>query len=562
MSQRLRFLPFFVVAFLWFIYFINSTTREASLLLVNGIVHTLNPEQPIAQAVAIQRGRIVGTGMSDDLIRTFKAENIIDLEGKTVVPGFIDGHAHMNGLGKLMKSMILVGIDSPQRIADLVKERASRAGRGEWLYGRGWDQNLWPDKRFPTKEILDAVTPHNPVILGRIDGHAIWTNSFAMEIAGVTKETKDPQGGRIVRDANGNPTGVFIDQAKQLIEEAFPPQTQSEIEQSLLRAAEACIGLGLTQVHDMEISTEMDAYRRLAEQGKLPLRIYAALDATSTVWQSAQLSTPLVGLNNDMLTIRAFKFYIDGALGSRGAALFQEYADDPGNRGITYLSEDELETSLLEGIKRGFQPCVHAIGDRGNHIVLNVYERLLRSIPAGDYRMRIEHAQVVDHEDISRFKALGVLPSMQPVHCTSDMYWAEARLGNERVRNAYPWRSLLETGTLIIGGTDFPNDDMAPLHNFYAAVTRSDRNGYPANGWYGKQKMTRDEALRALTLWPAYGAFHERIKGSIEYGKYADFTILSKDIMTIPSHEILETEVEMTIVGGRIVYAKPKEPLP
>jgi predicted amidohydrolase YtcJ len=260
-----------------------------------------------------------------------------------------------------------------------------------------------------------------------------------------------------------------------------------------------------------------------------------------------------------MLTARAVKIYMDGALGSRGAALFEEYSDDPGNRGLTYMSEDSLQKIIRTAIQHGFQPCTHAIGDRANHLVLNAYEKVLASLPKGDYRPRIEHAQVLAPDDIPRFARLGVLPSMQPVHCASDMFWAEARLGPERVKGAYAWRSILDTGSRIIAGSDFPNDDMNPLRGFYAAITRSDPDGYPAEGWYGRQRMSREEALRAYTMWAAYGAFQEGMKGTIEYGKYADLTILSKDIMTIPPRDILTTEVEMTVVGGRIFYSKPSE---
>lgn len=566
MTQRSLFFLFFASAVITFLYIVNTIPREASLILANATVYTLNPNRPVVQAIAVNQGRIVGAGSTDELLKKFSADTVIDLEGKTIVPGFIDAHGHIPGLGRALQSIILVGISSPEEAAALVRGHVSEAKPGWWIYGRGWDQNLWPNKQFPTKTLLDAVAPNNPVILGRIDGHAIWVNSKAMQIAGVTAETKDPEGGRIVRDAAGNPTGVFIDKARALIEDHFPPPSEEEIERSLILAMQECIRFGLTGVHDMgeihEVGVDakrIEIYRRLAEKNALPLRIYAAINAPGEAWDIWSQRKPLIGYRNDLLTVRAVKMYMDGALGSRGAALFEEYEDDPGNRGLTFMGEEELQRLVEKAIASGYQPCTHAIGDRGNHIVLNAYERALNNLPPGDYRLRIEHVQLLSAADIPRFKHLGVIPSMQPTHATSDMYWAEARLGPVRIKGAYAWRSLIETGSIILGGSDFPVESPNPLWGFYAAITRSDHNGYPADGWYGKQKMTREEALKAFTIWAAYGAFQEKVKGTIEYGKYADLTVLSRNIMTIPPKEILETEVEMTIVGGKVVYSRQSE---
>lgn len=560
MNQRSLLLLFFVVAVITFAYFVSTTPREATMLLINGNIHTLDPNRPHAEGVAIKGGRIVGTGSTEALLRRYAVDEVIDLGGRTVVPGFIDGHAHMIGLGRAMQSLNLVGISTPEAVAALVRERAKELLPGRWIFGRGWDQNLWPDKKFPTKEILDAAAPNNPVILGRIDGHAIWVNSRAMEVARIDQETVDPEGGRIIRNGASNPTGIFIDNATPLIERLIPPPSQEEIEEDLLAAAQLCVRYGLTEVHDMGVEAEeIAAYMHLAETGELPLRIYAAISVPSETWNQWQNKRPLVGYANDMLTIRTIKLYMDGAAGSRGAALVEDYSDDPGNRGLTRMAEGDFEHEVRLGLERGFQPSTHAIGDRANLIALNVYERVLKSIPKRDYRFRIEHVQFLTPADIPRFKQLGVLPSMQPTHATSDMYWVETRLGADRIKTAYAWRSLLETGSIIIGGSDFPVESPNPLWGFYAAITRSDHFGYPLEGWYGHQKMTREEALRAFTIWAAYGAFQEHTKGTIQPGKYADLTVLSKDIMTIPPHEILKTEVEMTIVGGRIVYKKEWE---
>jgi predicted amidohydrolase YtcJ len=543
-----------------FLLVLNSTRHEADMLLVNGTVYTLDREDRVCQAVAIRGNRIAAVGTSDDLRRRFDAEKVVDLGGKTLMPGFIDAHAHMGGLGKLMQSVILVGTSSPEEITALVQARAGRTPAGAWIEGRGWDQNRWEKKEFPTASQLDAVSQDHPVVLIRIDGHAIWVNTRAMELAHVNRDSKDPAGGKIIRSPGGEPTGVFLDGARALIEAYVPPETPEEVEQDILTAATVCAKSGLTEVHDMGIdSLRIEIYRRLARERRLPIRIYAAISAPGPEWDFWKEKGPLIGFGDGMLTIRSMKLYMDGALGSRGAALVEAYSDDPGNRGLTMLSASRLDSLIRDAIRHGFQPCVHAIGDRANHIVLNAYDSLLKTIPRGDYRPRIEHAQVILPEDIPRFKKIGVLPSMQPIHATSDMYWAEARLGPDRIRGAYAWRSLLQTGTIIPGGSDFPNDGMDPLWGFYAAFTRADRSGYPEDGWYPEQRMTRGEAARCFTQWGAYAGFEESEKGSIEPGKLADLTLLSKDIMQVQQGDVLSTEVEMTIVDGKVVYRNPAE---
>lgn len=541
-----------------FLYFTKTLPRPAGILYVNGIIYTFDGNNTVAQALAIRGNHIVGIGTSEEIQSRFHADTIIDLHGKTVLPGLIDGHAHMNGLGDLMHSILLFGAPSIDEVVRVVKERCYHAQPGEWIQGRGWDQNLWTTKEFPTAEMLNAVSPNNPVILIRVDGHAIWVNQKAMEIAGVTRETKDPDGGKIVRDAKGNPTGIFVeDNARELIESHLPPVTETDIEQNLLKAADECLKVGLTEVGDMAIdSIEIAAYQYLAETDRLPIRIYGSIISPSSAWNDWQHRAPLIGYGHGMLTIRGMKMFADGALGSRGAALVDEYSDDPGNRGTTVTSEEELDREFRIAFQNGYQPMVHAIGDRANHIVLNAYQKVLSSIPPADYRPRIEHAQVLLPEDIPRFKQLNILPSMQPVHATSDMYWAESRLGPKRILGAYAWRSILQTGSIIIGGSDFPDDAMNPLWGIYAAITRSDRDGYPQDGWYREQRMTREEAVRCYTQWASYGLFQEYSKGTIEQGKLADLTILSKDIMKIPPSEILSTDVEMTIIDGKIVYQK------
>lgn len=547
----------FTAAFIFVIYFIFFMENKAEILLINGKIYTLDTTQPVAEAIAINNGKIIAVGKSSELKDRFDIEKIIDLKGSVVIPGLIDAHAHMFGFGQMLNSLMLAGITSANEIAENVKEKSKTIPAGEWIYGRGWDQTLWSEKQFPTKDLLDKAAPDNPVILGRIDGHAIWVNSKALEMAGITAATIAPAGGKIIRDNSGNPTGVFIDKATELIEKIIPPPTDAEIEQCILLAAEECIKAGLTEVHDMGLNSQtIRVYKKLADEQKLKIRIYGAIDAPSQTWNEFSEQGPLLNYGNGMLTIRAVKMYADGALGSRGAALIENYSDDTGNRGLTLIDDSIMEAVTYQAIKKNFQVCTHAIGDRANHIVLNMYEKILGTDNKKDLRFRIEHAQVLLPEDISRFQKLNVLPSMQPIHATSDMDWAEARLGAERVKGAYAWKSLINSGSIIPAGSDFPNDIMQPLWGFYAAVTRMDQDGKPEGGWHPEQCLSRDEALKSFTTWAAYAAFKEKEKGSIQVGKYADLTIISQDIMTIPVNDFLNTEIVMTLINGKIVYSK------
>ncbi|HUL42813.1 MAG TPA: amidohydrolase [Bacteroidota bacterium] len=546
-------------ALISFYYVMNSVPGVATLLLINGKIYTVDHDNTIVEAVAIRKNRIVATGRTSELMKSFHADSVIDLGGKTVIPGLIDGHAHMNGLGSLMHSILLFDVPSAEEAVRAVKDRVTQSKKGDWIIGRGWDQNLWSVKQFPTAAMLDAVSPENPVVLIRVDGHAIWVNSEAMRIGNVTRDTKDPPKGKIIRDSKGNPTGIFVeDQARDLIESHVPPLSPAELEENILTAADECLKVGITEVCDMGIDSDLvNAYLHLADEHRLPIRIYASILGPGATWNEWKERSPLIGYGDGMLTIRGLKMYADGALGSRGAALVEAYSDDPGNRGTTTTTEEELNREVRAALEHGYQPMVHAIGDRANSMVLDAYQRILKDLPPGDYRARVEHAQVLLPGDIPRFHELHVLPSMQPVHATSDMYWAEARLGPERIRGAYAWQSILHTGSIVISGSDFPNDAMNPLWGFYAAITRSDRNGYPADGWYRDQCMTRDQALRSYTIWAAYGAFQEKVKGTIEEGKLADLTVLTGDIMEISPSEVLSTDVSMTIVDGKISYVKP-----
>ncbi len=540
-------------------YIIRSTPGEANYLFINGMIYTLDSNNTVAQAIAIRRNRIVAVGNSADLMRAFKSNNVIDLQGTIILPGLIDGHCHVLGEGGRLQTLDLVGTTSSEQIAELVLKRSKEIPAGQWIIGRGWDQNDWDDKRFPSYQLLDRAAPNNPVLLRRVDGHAIWVNTKTMQLAGITTQLRDPEGGKIHRDNAGNPTGVFVDNAIDLINRIIPELTDEEIEKRLELALNECARLGLTEVHDMGVDLRtIKIYKKLIDEGKCPIRVYAVIDGTGETWDYYLQHGKEVGYGDGMLTVRAIKLYIDGALGSRGAALVEEYSDEPGNRGLTLTSEEKLTAICKQALEHGFQVCTHAIGDRGNHIMLNVYEKVLQSSDKSveTPRWRIEHAQVLLPFDIPRFKQLNILPSMQPTHATSDMYWAEERLGLNRVKGAYAWRSLLQTGANIISGSDFPVENVNPLYGIFAAITRQDKDGYPTDGWYNNQRMTIDEALRSFTQWAAYGSFEENEKGTIEVGKWADLTVLDKNIFNLQPKEIFNTNVVMTMVGGRVVYKK------
>jgi predicted amidohydrolase YtcJ len=576
MSFQLKYFLFFLAGLIVVaVVMVEFNSQTADTIFVNGVVRTMDGANTVVEAFAVRGDRIVGLGTTAEIERTFKAKNRVDLKSKTVLPGFIDSHGHFFSLGIARMTVDLLGSGSEKEAAERVRPRIPKSQAGQWIRGRGWDQNEWQTRQFPTHASLDKVAPNNPVYLVRVDGHAIWVNDKVLQETGINRSTQDPPGGRIVRDYRGDPTGVFIDNAMLLIQNHLPPMSDSEAVEAMHIAAEECVKDGLTTVHDMGIdSMEVDLYKKLIEQDQLPLRIYAAVGGVGDLWNRFLKEGPLIGFGNNHLTIRSLKMYIDGALGSRGAALIEPYSDDPENRGLTVSSEELIRSATIEALKHGFQVCTHAIGDRGNDIVLRMYASALQEVPVKDSRLRIEHVQVLDPAEIPKFKEYGIVPSMQPTHATSDMYWAQARLGPTRVRHAYAWRSILNTGVIIPGGSDFPVENPNPIWGIYAAVTRKDREGKPRdaqdgnkyfqfskegmtdttafdNGWYPEQKMTREEALRSFTSWGAWAAFEEHLKGSLEKGMLADFVVLSSDIATVPDNEILNVRVLKTYVGGQ-----------
>jgi predicted amidohydrolase YtcJ len=537
--------------------------EPADLVLRNAVVHTMDAKRPRAEAVAIRGRRIVAVGTGAEVEGLVGPRTrVLDLAGRTVVPGFDDSHAHLLGIGFARLDVDLVGARSYAEVVARVAAAVRTRKPGEWVRGRGWHEGKWdvppPDavRGFPTHAALTAVSPDNPVVLERADGHAILANAKAMARRGVSPETKAPPGGEIIRDAGGSPTGVFVDNAKALLGPL--DRTADEKRRALDLAMEECVEKGVTSLTDAgaDLAT-LALYREYAAAGKLGLRLYGVAAGLSTM---RALGRPEVGLGGGMLTIRAVKVYADGALGSRGAALLEPYADDPGNTGLLVTPPEEILEAARFALAHGFQMGTHAIGDRANRVVLDAYERAFAEHPeAKDPRFRIEHAQILDAADIPRFGKLGVLAAMQGIHCPSDRPWAEKRLGEARVaEGAYVWRKLLATGARILNGTDAPVEDVSPIQNFHATVTRKDASGWPPGGFDPDQKLTRAEALRTMTLDAAYGSFAEGEKGSIEVGQLADLVVLSQDILAVPDDALMRTEVLATVVDGRVRYEKTR----
>jgi len=530
----------------------------ADLVLLGGTVVTEDPARPQAEAVAVSGDSIIAVGGNDEIARLAgPAARRIELHGAMVVPGLIDAHGHVRSLGDELANLDLHGVGSVDEVARQVKERGARLPPGAWVTGHGWDQNLWPGKRFPDHRPLSGASPERAVWLSRVDGHASWANLKAMRIAGITRKTPDPPGGRIVRDARGEPTGVFVDNAQDLVSAARPKATRDQIKESLRLGLERCAAAGLTEIHDAAVGPEVvDAYRDLADAGRLPLRVYLMWDGIGDARIEPLVEQPPFINYRNRLTLRAVKLMIDGAMGSRGAVFLDDYSDDRGNRGLLVTPPEEIERRAELSMRKGYQVCTHAIGDRGIRLTIDAYQRALVAARPRDPRPRIEHLQCVAPEDVPRLKPLGIIASMQPSHATSDMYWAEDRVGAERGKGLYAWRWVLDAGVVLAAGSDFPVDPERPLVGIHSAVTRQDLKNWPAGGWHPDQRMTLDEALRAYTAGAAYAAYEENQKGRIAPGRWADLTVISKDLRTIPPADIPNAAIDYTIVGGTVVYEK------
>ncbi len=517
---------------------------------VNG--YTLNGNYDLIEFNAIQ--------FTDDTIDaifskgdelTDDADIQIDGNGRTMIPGLIDAHGHVLGYGLGLLRVDLVGTTTEEEAARRILEFAEANPDVEWIQGRGWNQVLWDSNEFPTAASLDAVVSDRPVWLSRVDGHAAWSNTLAMELAGIDRDTKDPVGGQIVRDENGDATGVFVDTAERYIEENIPPTTFNEQKAALNMAMETLTTYGITGVHDAGIgSSTVSAYKELVTEGPLPIRVYAMLSASDPLFRD-RLDEGFFRSDDLTLAIESVKVVADGALGSRGAALIQDYSDDPGNRGLLRHNDERLEFLMRSAMNSGFQVNTHAIGDYANMKVLDNYERLIEETNSRDRRHRVEHAQILRFEDILRFAELGVVPSMQATHATSDKNMAVNRIGMVRIQGAYAWRKLLETGAKIAGGSDFPVEHPNPFYGIHASVTRQDQFNEPEGGWYPEENMTLVEALASFTIDAAYAGHQENQLGSLEAGKKADFIFIDRDLFDIPFSDLWQVQVEETWVGGR-----------
>ena len=554
------------VLFILFI-FIGCESNKADLIIENGIIYTMDDFNPIAESVAVRSGKIIGVG-SNYYIQSFIGNNtkVLDLKGATMVPGLIEGHGHFMGLGYAKMRLDLSTVSSYDELVDMVSGAVAEANPGEWILGRGWHQSKWEPvpiplvKGFQTHDKLSAISPNNPVWLTHASGHAAFGNAKAMELAGVTSETEFGFGGEIIKDLRGNPTGVFNERAQGLVSQYVETESEDNSSQRALElAVQACLENGITSFQDAGSgSNSINAYREGLSSNSLRIRLYVMLTSRDPdLLKEWYKKGPEIGTGNDYLTIRSIKLNTDGALGSRGAWLLDSYTDRPGHFGMATQSMDYVYEVSRDGLANGFQVNSHAIGDRANREVLDQYEKVFKENPklAENHRWRIEHAQHIDPADIPRFGLMGVIPAIQGIHMASDRPWAIDRLGRQRIiESAYVWRDLIDSGAILINGTDVPVEPIDPIASIYASTARKTLKGKPEGGYEPNQKMTRLEALKSYTINAAYGAFEEDIKGSIEIGKYADFTVLSQNIITVPEDQILNTKVRYTIINGQIEY--------
>lgn len=537
----------------------TEDTTSSITIYRNGTIYTGLENAPKAEAVAVSDGVILAVG-SADLVTEAAGANptIIDLEGAAMYPGFTDSHAHLLGIGMRELTLNLEGIGSLAEIVSTLEEAVSDAEPGALVYGRGWIETGWPEGRMPTRDDLDPISPDNPVIIVRADGHALVANTVALNRAGITDASEDPDGGRIERDADGRATGILIDTAMAPMAALVGEPTAQQKREAYAKGSDVYAAYGWTGIHNMSVNPDdLDIMTLLSASGGLDIRVYNSLDpeGLAVLAQAGHQAS-----DNGRIITRAVKLYIDGALGSRGAALIEPYTDQPDTNGLMMMGRDDALTMFNEAIAAGIQINTHAIGDRGNTTLLDWYEEAFAANPdattpkGSDLRWRIEHAQILQLSDIPRFAELGVIPSMQPSHAIGDLYFAPDRLGEDRLDGAYAWRALIDAGAMIAGGTDAPVERGDPLIEFYAAVERRGLDGTQTEDWRAEQAVTREEALKMFTLWPAYASFQENLLGTIEPGKRADFTVFSKDIMTIPAAEILTAKPVMTVVDGEVIF--------
>jgi len=522
--------------------------EKVNLLVENATVYTVDEDFSKAEAFAVLNGKIIAVGTNEEIRTRFDSEKIVDASGSFVYPGFNDAHCHFNGYGNdLMQYADLRDTKSPEEIYEILQKHHETFG-GEWILGRSWDQNDWEVKEFPDKTELDKLFPDNPALLVRVDGHAIWCNSKALEIAGVTASSKISGGDILVK--NGQPTGILIDNAESLVMKHIPEVSQEQQEKALLAAQANCFAAGLTSVTDCGLSKNtillMD---ELQKEGKLKMRIDAMLDPSE---ENFEYFVKKGVYKTDRLLVNTIKIYADGALGSRGALMLEDYSDDPGNRGLQIESQDFYDNICRLAYDNNYVVATHAIGDGGNRLVLDTYAKFLKG--KNDRRWRVEHSQIIHPDDFHKFRDYSIVPSVQATHCTSDMPWAEDRVGPERINGAYAYQTLLQQNGWIPNGTDFPVENIEPLYTFYSAVFRTDHNGWPEGGWHIDEGLTREQTLRSMTTWAAKSSFEENEKGQLVPGMLADFVILDTDLMTATPQEVLNAKVESTWSAGEKVY--------
>jgi predicted amidohydrolase YtcJ len=533
----------------------------ADIVFYNGNVYTVNPSSPKAEAIAIKNGRIIFAG-SNQSVRAFedKQTRRIDLTGSTVLPGLTDSHYHLIGVGERELTLNLEGTSSLGEFLQRVKSRVDLARPGEWVTGRGWIETFWTPPAFPTRADLDKIAPSNPLFLTRADGHGAVANSPALRIAGIDRNTPDPFGGQILKDKDtGEPAGMLLDNAQSLVSKHIPAPARSDIEKALLVGVQHSIQLGWCEIQNAGSTyPEVELYEKLYKEGKIKLRIYNAVYGPGPNAERLLREGPTIDAFDHRFTVRTIKVVFDGALGSRGAALLEPYSDY-NTSGFLREKEADISPMLAKALRQGIQVETHAIGDRTNRTILDLYEKALKEVPLDqrkipEPRWRVEHAQIISPQDIPRFASLGIIPSMQPSHAISDLHFAPSRLGMDRLKGAYAWETLIKSGCIIPGGSDAPVERGEPMIEFYAAVARKDLKGFSGEGWHPEEAVSREDALKMFTIWPAYASFQEKEKGSIEAGKLADLTILSADIMHIPESEIPKTRCLMTVIGGEVVF--------
>jgi predicted amidohydrolase YtcJ len=542
----------------------SPAVSSTDLVLRNATVYTGDSLAPTATAVAVQDGKIVYVG-SDSGVAAYIGEGTetIDLAGRYVYPGFVDAHAHFTGIGEREQTLNLEGTSTKDAFLAKIEAAVKAAKPGEWVTGRGWIETFWTPPVFPTRHDLDKIAPNNPVLLTRADGHASIANSAALKLAEVSGATPAPAGGAINLDVDGEPTGMLIDRAQGMVRRLVPPPTEEQLERALELASERSVMLGWTQIQDAHGSWgEVARMRKLCNEGRIKVRLFKAISGPGEAADSLIASGPITADCDDHLTVRTIKLVMDGALGSRGAAMLEPYSDDPTTRGLITTDTVAVRDMLQRALRAGVQVEIHAIGDRGNRISLDLFEAAFNSVPAAERkitepRWRVEHAQIVAPSDLPRFQSLGLIASMQPSHAIGDLFFVPSRIGVARTTGAYAWQSMLTMGVPVAGGSDAPVERGEPMIEFYAAVARKSLDGKDGPGWHPEERVSRHQALRMFTWFPAWAAFEEERAGTIAVGKRGDFTVLDRDIMTIPEAEILTTSNVLTVVGGKVVFKKP-----